>query len=491
MKSANGSINGEGTLPLPKPRLWAGLSSLGVKVGGAMFRLRFTSALREMQRVQWLPSTTLKKRAERRLSYLLRHAAENVPFYREAYGRLGLSPSQLRNTSDLQQLPVVGKSTFREQQAEHFLAANIPAYRRLEWTTSGSTGEPFKFFLDREMMPIVFASHLFYDSWFGFNPFDRYVRIMAPPAAEPALPHDTPSSARARYKIRSWLQSWYEARTQRRFSMFDVDEERVEEIYRCIETFQPAYILGYTSTLATIADELVRQNLFLSRRLRGVVTIAETLTPDRRHTIDRYFRSPIINRYGQREFKFWCAQSCPKSPDMFHVNTELVVWEIVREDGTLAEPGELGRVVLTNLHNYAMPFIRYDTGDLAVAGTTSCACGRGFPLVEQLEGRSTEVVRTKSGKMINPVSLGQYLFVSHDYADSVRQYQLVVESPNRMQLLVVPFGQLIEKKREALGKDMAQLLGEGVTVIVEIVKEIPLEKSGKRPIIKLANTNAD
>ena len=455
-----------------------------VKIGSAMVGRRFTAAQDEMQRAQWLPANVLQERMENRLSRLLRHAAENVPFYQEVYRRLDLSPSQLRSVSDLQQLPIVSKATFRQHPIEQFLAANVPVHRRLEWTTSGSTGEPFKFYLDRQMMPIVFASHLFYDTWFSLNPFDRHIRIMAPPAAEPPLPENTPWTAWLRYKVNSRLQAAYEAKTQRRFSMFDLSGARAEEIYECIETFRPRYVLGYTSTLSSVADDLLRRNLLLSRPLSGVMTIAETLTPHRRQLIERYFGGPIINRYGLREFKFWCAQNCSESPDMFHVNTELVVWEIVRQDGTPAGPGELGRVVLTNLHNYAMPFIRYDTGDLAVAGTKSCVCGRGFPLVEQLEGRSTECVWTPSGKMINPVSLGQYLFVSLDYVDAIRQYQLLVKSPNEMTLLVVPSGVFTEETRARLQRHMAELVGEEVTIDVEVVEEISLEKSGKRPIIK-------
>jgi phenylacetate-coenzyme A ligase PaaK-like adenylate-forming protein len=461
------------------------LRSFTLRIGGKLVGSRFTDDLREMQRVQWLSPQELKARAEARLLRILCHAAEHVPFYREIYRSLGLLPSQLRTICDLRQLPIVGKSTFRERPLEHFLAANVPAHRRLEWTTSGSTGEPFKFYLDRRMMPLVFASHLFYDSWFGFGPFDRYIRIMTPPADRLPLPENTPLVTRLRYEINSHLPERYEALTQRRFSMFDVDAERAVEIYRVIETFRPKYILGYTSTLATIADKLLRHNLRLSRPLHGAVTIAETLTPERRRFIEQYFGAPIINRYGQRELKFWCAQSCLESPDRFHVNTELVVWEVVREDGTPTAPGELGRLVLTNLHNDAMPFIRYDTGDLAVAGMASCKCGRGFPLVEQLEGRSQECLRTSSGKMINPVSLGQYLFVTNNYVDAVRHYQLVVEAPDQVRLLVVPTGIFDEGWRDRLQKDMARLLGEDVRVSVDTVEEIPVENSGKRPIIKL------
>lgn len=479
-----GSRERIGSSHSPEGGLGTLISSWILKVGSTVVGRRFSRSLSDMQSVQWLPTEKLQERTETRLNQLLRHAAKNVPFYRDTYKSLGLSDSQLGTISDLRQLPIVSKATFRARPLEHFLAINIPAHRRLEWTTSGSTGEPFKFFLDRQMMPIVFASHLFYDSWYGLNPSDRYVRIMAPPAAEPALAEDTPLSARLRYAAYSQLQATYEAWTQMRFSMFDVDEERTVEIYQCIEQFRPKYILGYTSTLATIADTLLRRNLRLSRPLSGVVTIAETLTEDRRGYIEEFFGAPIINRYGQREFKFWCAQSCSESPQRFHVNTELVVWEVVREDDTPARPGELGRVVLTNLHNYAMPFIRYDTGDLAVAGTTSCACGRGFPLVDQLQGRSEECLLTLSGKMINPVSLGQYLFVSHEYVDAVRQFQLVVEGPHAMRLLIVPADGFDDDTRAQLRRDMTELLGEDVTVLVDLVARIPLERSGKRPIIK-------
>jgi len=463
----------------------AALVGLVLKTAGALVRSRVTRALGDMQHAEWLPPAELRARTETRLSELLKHAAENVPFYREIYRGLRLSSSQLRAIPDLRRLPIVTKAVFRQRPRQDFLAANIPLDRRLEWTTSGSTGEPFAFYLDRQMMPLVFASHLYYDACFGLDVFDRYVRIMAPPAEAPPLPPETPLVRRLRYAAYSRLQATYESWTQRRFSMFDVDGKRVEEIYRCIETFRPKYILGYTSTLATVADELLRRDLRLSRPLAGVVTIAETLTPERRRYIEDYFRAPIINRYGQREFKFWCAQSCPQSPDRFHVNTELVAWEIVRADGSPAAPGESGRLVLTNLHNYAMPFIRYETGDLAVAAATACPCGRGFPLIEQLEGRSQECVTTPSGKMINPVSLGQYLFVSHNYVNVVRHYQLAVETPDRMRLLVVPAGGFGEAERHRLQLDMARLLGEGVTVTVETVGEITLEKSGKRPIIKL------
>jgi phenylacetate-CoA ligase len=229
---------------------------------------------------------------------------------------------------------------------------------------------------------------------------------------------------------------------------------------------------------------LLRRNLRLSAPLRGVITEAESLTPSRRQLIGEYFQAPIGNRYGPREFNSYNALSCPESPEHFHINTELVVWETVREDGAQAAPGEMGRVLLTDLHNYAQPFIRYDTGDMAVAGASSCACGRGFPLVKQIDGRSTECLRTPSGRSLSPVALGQYLFVSRDYLGSVRHYQMIVEGPQKASLLVVPTENFDRETQDRLRSDLFQFLGGEMSVAVQTVEEIRCEPSGKRPIIK-------
>lgn len=463
----------------------ASIATVAFGLGGKLVGSRLTNAFADMHRAQWLTTEELQARNDARLSVMLKHAAENVAFYRERYKRLGLASDELRNVKDLSLLPVLGKSDYRNGKPDEFYATNIPAYRRLERTTSGSTGEPFQFCLDRRALSIIFASHLFYDSWHGLRPYDRYIRIAATPPAPSPLPSHTPAAVRLRQAITNGLQNLYESWTQERISLWEVDAERAQSIWRRIEAFRPKFVMGYTSSLATIADELLHRNLRLSRPVRGVITIAETLSPTRRRLLDEYFGAPIINRYGLREFGSWSAQSCAESPDRFHINTEIVVCEVLREDDTPCAPGEKGRVVLTDLHNYARPFIRYDTGDLAVASSEKCACGRGFPLLGEIEGRSQECLRTPSGKEISPVVLGHYLFVYHDHLDVVRHYQLVQESSSRVRLLIVPDKGWDEQRRSRLRSDLARLVGDEMEVAVETVLEIPKERSGKRPIIKL------
>jgi phenylacetate-CoA ligase len=441
-----------------------------------------------MQAAQWLPMQELQRRSEARLAPLLAHAARHVPFYRELYRQLNLQPDALQSIADLQRLPVMGKAHYRARPHEQFFAENIPAHRRLDRSTSGSTGDPFQFALDRETVPRIFASHLFYDSWWDLRPFDRYVRIVAPPAVSPPIQDSAPATFKLRQALTRRLQLLYEGMTQRKVTVWDIHPDRAVEIWRSLQRFRPRFVLGYTSTLATLADLLLQEGLRLSHPVRGVITIAETLTPTRRRSIEAYFQAPIINRYGLRELGAWSAQNCDRAPDRFHINTELVVCEIVRDDGSHAAEGETGRVVLTDLYNYARPFIRYDTGDLAVQSSHPCPCGRGFPLLGELQGRLAESVRSPDGKIISPAILGHYLFVYHGHQDVVREYQLIQEAPDRARLLVVPAEGWDETRRVQLRTCLGRLLGPQMEVAVESVPAIPLERSGKRPIIKRAQS---
>jgi phenylacetate-CoA ligase len=420
--------------------------------------LNIVRTFRELKRAQWLSTEELRRRSATRRARLLRHAVENVPFYR------GLDPDRL---------PVMDKSTYRRHAPDVFTASNLPARRRVEKATSGSTGVPFRFAVDRATLPISFASQLAYDSWIALRPFDRCLRVVVPQPPAASGGHLLP-----------WLQRAYERWTQERISVWDVDAQRAEDLWRRIEAFGPEFLFGYTATLATVADMLQRRGLRLSRPLRGVITTAETLSPPRRRLIEEYFRAPITNRYGLREFGWFSAQSCAASPERFHVNTELVVCEILRPDDSPAEEGETGRIVLTDLWNYARPFIRYDTGDLAARVGGACSCGRGFPLLGPIEGRLQEWLTTPAGRMINPGILGHYLFVYNQHGDAVRHYQIIQEGSRRVSLLVVPGDGWNEHSAARLRHDMSLLLGPEMEAGVHTVADIPLERSGKRPIIK-------
>ncbi|HEX7774638.1 MAG TPA: hypothetical protein VF435_19600, partial [Pyrinomonadaceae bacterium] len=161
------------------------LANLLLTTASVPLGLHFVDSLNEMRRVQWFSQEELQTRNAARLRVLLKHAAENVPLYRDLYRQLGLKSDELRTVSDLRALPIFAKADYRQRAPETLYATNVDPSQRIDRKTSGSTGQPFQFSIDRRALPVIFASHLFYDSWHGLEPFDRYIRIVAPPAAQP------------------------------------------------------------------------------------------------------------------------------------------------------------------------------------------------------------------------------------------------------------------------------------------------------------------
>ena len=462
----------------PRSARWTSRAGLGFAralVGG-----RLTRRMAGFQAAHALSPDELRSRQRALLQRIVRRALTTVPYYRDVARERGLAPDDIRSVEDLSALPVVDKSVFRSRPLDDFLADDIPRWRRLPYTTSGSTGDPFRFVLDRNAMPLVFASHLYYDSLYGLDPLDRSLRIMGPPSEDPP-PESPPLRARLRVCATRFTQQGYERLTQVRIPTVEADPDRVRAI---LDAFQPTYILGYTATLAAIADAFLASGYRPRHPLRAVITIAETLTPERRRSLEACFGAPIANRYGQREFKYWCAQSPPGDPSRFLVNTELVVWETLLADGTRAAPGEVGRVVLTNLHNEVMPFLRYDTGDLAAVDEPAWPDGPGFPVVTRLDGRTQEVLRTPSGRTIDATTLGHHLAVTCGHVDVIRLYQLIQTAVDRVTLRVVPPAPLDAPTLERIRADLGSLLGPGLHVDIQLVDDIPLERSGKRPILK-------
>jgi phenylacetate-CoA ligase len=244
----------------------------------------------------------------------------------------------------------------------------------------------------------------------------------------------------------------------------------------------PYFIRGYPGSLANLAARLAADGVPLARGPRVVMTFAETLTPANAQHLREIFGCPVVNYYSAWEVP-QIAQSCPDNPDVLHVNSERVILRIVRADGTDAPAGESGRVVVTDLANFVMPFINYSAGDRAIAGVP-CACGRGLPTLARLEGRDTEIIQTPGGRVITAGALGQLLTFVAGIMPYVWEYQAECTAPAAMTLRVVPTPRFSEEFRIELQQMVEGFLGSEMTVTVEPVPEIPLEPSGKRLIIK-------
>ncbi|MFH2054312.1 MAG: hypothetical protein ABIK96_17805, partial [bacterium] len=402
--------------------------------------------LAEQERNQWLPAARLSEISRDRLSSTLRHACAQVPFYRDYCAEAGLAPDGV-TAADLPGFPLVTKHDLMDRQ-ERFMADDCPPAERVPWGSGGTSGIWFRFHVDRRSFAARSANAMRGAAWTGWRPGDRQA-VLWGHIHDNELVH----SRRGRFMAAV-------AHRSLNLNVYNLDGEILSDYARRLCAWRPVLVRGYTRSLAFFSEYMLREGLEVHPR--GVISSAETLFPEQREIIERCFGCRVFNRYGSREFAD-IAHQCDQS-DGLHIFTDRMNVEIVRPDGSPCDPGERGEIVITDLENRAMPFIRYRTGDLARTMPGECACGRGFPLLAAVEGRTTEQIIAKNGHYY-PYP-GPALFGAN--SPGVGQMQLFQKSRDEMEIRVVPGQGWHEGLKEQLAARMRELLGPvDVTVTVQ------------------------
>jgi phenylacetate-CoA ligase len=255
-----------------------------------------------------------------------------------------------------------------------------------------------------------------------------------------------------------------------------MDRERMLAYLRHIRAYRPRIIEAYASAAAGLAV-FMNQNGITDVHVDAVVTSGETLFEAHRQAIEQAFHCPVFNRYGCREFG-GIAHECAEHRGL-HLNAESFIMELVADERT-AETG-LYRIVLTNLDNFTMPFIRYDIGDMGQPASTFCACGRGLPLIEAPFGRMIDLVFSPSDRMIS-VHFLTLLF--GDYSQHVSGFQAVQTAPDRLDVLFVPTDSLTPMIEKELHGRLQEHTGEDMHVVLEPVSQLPEGPHGKRALLR-------
>lgn len=425
-----------------------------------VFRAGWMQHLDRLETEQWLPAPVIAERSQARLADTLRHACAQVPFYRQWCDQSGIDPARVA-AGDLGAFPRITKHDLMDRQ-ERFLADDCRPADRVPWASGGSSGIWFKFQVDRRSFDARSANALRSAAWSGWRLGDRQAVLWG-------HVHDNSlaRSPRGRFMLAVVHRSL-------NLNVYDIDDAVLAGFARRLCAWRPVLVRGYARSLAFFADYLVRQGMEV--RPRGVISAAETLFPEQRAAIENCFGCKVLNRYGSREFAD-IAQQCELAGGL-HIFSDRMHLEILRPDGTPCGPGEMGEIVITDLENRAMPFVRYRTGDLARSQEGACACGRGLPLLASVEGRTTEQIVAKNGKYY-PYP-GPALFGAN--TPGVAQMQLFQKSRDEMEIRVVPGREWHDGLREQLAIRMRELLGP-VEVRVTTMERIAPLPSGKTPFV--------
>lgn len=447
-----------------------GMSKSNGKITPAM-RAVADKEFESLCRSQWEKKETSRERVGKRLEQLIKHAVTRVPFYRNRW-KGPLPVRSLDGFALLERVPILTKRELIKVFPDGCLAEGVPELRRRLTFTSGSTGEPFRFYRDAAGRPMRIACQRLARQWAGIEPEDRQVWVGAP--FDPRVSRQT---------IRERIKVFLGKEPPKFISVFDLSRRSVSPYLEQITRSRLPYILtGYTSALVLMAQEIGQRGLTLGRRPRCVIATAETVSPPHRRLIERSFGSRAINQYASWEFGT-VGLSCPDVPDLMHLNAEWYVCEIVRQDGHPALSGEVGHLVITDLTNEVAPFIRYDTGDL-VRVSDPCPCGRSWPTVAHIEGRTSDRITSRSGRVVFSSMIDHLLQIEHDYTPYLMEYQTIRRDESKLQFLYVPTSKWTPQIEDSLERDLQSFFGKDFTVAVKAVSEIPREASGKRPLVK-------
>ncbi|HEY7509582.1 MAG TPA: glycosyltransferase [Vicinamibacteria bacterium] len=416
----------------------------------------------ELKRSQWLSPAQMRELQERKLRRLVHHAYHHVGYYREAMDARSLRPADIQTLDDLRKLPLLDKAQVRDSLYFDLLSDNHDKRRILKVTTSGSTGEPFVCYADQHQLEIRWAATLRSLEWTGWRFGDRQARLW----------HQTIGMSWHQV-LRERIDAWLSRRIF--IPAFEMSERDVARAVRRLRRHRPVLIDGYAECFNFLA-RFARTQGSLGLRPRGIVSSAQVLPEESRAAIEQAFDTRVFDKYGSREFS-GIAYEC-EAHDGHHVVGESYVVEVLK-DGRPAAPGELGEVVVTDLNNRCMPFIRYRIGDLAVAldPAAPCACGRGLPRLGRIEGRVQSMIVGADGHVV-PGSLFPHLFKDYDFV--IRQFQVLQDEPGAVRLKVVKAARFDERVFEEALAILRRYLGAATRIDVEFVDVIPMVRTGKR-----------
>jgi len=418
--------------------------------------------LRELNRTQWLKPDEIRAIQEKKLHALVRHAYDRIPYYRNLFRANTLTPDDIRTEADLRKLPFLTKQVIRENFKDMVDPA-LTGKNAFVNHTSGSTGEPLKYYISMDGISISWATGYRGWGWGGYALGDKRVTL--------ALGSSQQMNLSFMKKVRFLLER------NMALTIMNMTEERMRSYAGQIRSFRPEFIRGYPSSLYVFA-------LFLQKegrediRPRTIFTVAETLYPHQRKVIEETFGCNILDTYGCRDGGA-NAMQCGEH-DGYHVGAEQCILEVMK-GGQPAGTGEWGEIVTTDLHNYVMPFIRYRTGDVAETTEELCPCGRGLPLFKKIQGRLIGLVRDSQGNILSGLPLTDiFEFMEQTRHNTVTQYQVIQDKNSDITVKVVRGENYTDADDARIVEDFKKHLGEGISIRIEYVNDIPLTKNGKR-----------
>ena len=417
--------------------------------------------LKQYKRMQWMNNKEIEEYQLAKLKQIITYSAKKSPYYGRLFEDNGISLPSINNFKDLTRIPVTTKANIVEsyssiRSTDTFLFSSSK-------TTGGSTGQPVTIEKNANALARERAATWRAYEWAGIGIGDTQARFWGVPLTKKS-------------HLLSRAVDFVSNRS--RLSAFQVNEKCLDNYYKKLLKLRPAYLYGYVSIISEFAKYMAKKKYEGLPGLRSVITTSEVLDENSRNLIEKVFGVKVFNEYGCGEVGS-IAHECQQGN--MHIMSENVFIEI---DTSQSPDGNSGEIIVTDLHNYAMPVIRYRLGDFATLSSDMCQCGRGLPILKKVHGRAYDIVIDIDGNRYHPELL-MYIFEElKSSAAGIKQFQVIQKSVDFFMINIVPDVQYKEETEKYITHRIREKIHTGINIKFNYVKEIAREKSGKMRIIK-------
>jgi len=408
-------------------------------------------------KAQWWSRDRLLRYQDDKLNDLLSTATKDVPFYRDLYSNHKVNIHEIKKSTDLYKLPIITKKELKACYPDDCTRkTNWPAK---EYFTSGSSGTPFAVMVDNQTMSQARALMLSRANYSGWKQGDAVFQTGM-------------TLQRGVVKIiKDFVFNVYYA------SAYDLNDANLDCYLAIVEKKNIKYMMGYPGSMYALARRASQLGSDLN--MSGVVTWGDNLHEHFRKSIEQQFKCRVTDTYGCGE-GIQVAAQCPNGNNKYHIFMPHVIVEIVDDNGMQVPRGERGNIVLTCLEPGAMPLIRYKVGDVGrMCVEESCACGRGFDILEKVEGRDSDIINTPSGnKLIVHFFTGIF-----EYFPQIESFKVYQNKIDELDIQIVFQPEANQAVLEEIKKEILEKGDKALKVNFKLVDKIDNEKNGKRRFV--------
>jgi phenylacetate-CoA ligase len=402
---------------------------------------------------QYWPRQEVRELQLKQIKKILIHANKNIPFWKEILAKQEIKPEESIDWNIFSKIPITKKEDFKNKPIKLFTDSIILKKNSFSGTTSGTTGEPFEFFLD---------------PYFSLRSTAICQRMFIQISAGKLLPM-LYIRAKYRHGFANKKSTWFFS-----YSFNDL-QYRIEKLYALAKKNKGDYIMyGFSSYFLEITRLCKERNIFLQPK--SIILSGESLTSQEKEYIEKNLHTKVFRAYSTQELG-WLAQDCENGN--MHIHSEFTYIETINNEGYACKENEIGRVIVTTFDNKVMPFIRYDTGDLGTLSNDFCKCGKTSPCIS-IVGRQIDFIKLSTGKKVPFINI-KSIFIMR--LNTIRQFQVIERSPDTFLIKIKLEEPIIKPKDDfflEISNDLYKLLSNQVKISFEIVENIPTTVNGKK-----------